>query len=155
MALRFRKSIRLAPGIRLNVSLGGLSVTLGGAPLSLNLSRKGVRGTASLPGTGLSATTQLAQFSPPGDSPATVTPAGANDAKQARGCGVAMILAIFAALAAWLASGPGGAPTPPPAPPPVIQPATTPPAPAAPGDPPAKSHRAHQPTASDRQGRRQ
>lgn len=54
MAFRFRKSIRIAPGIRLNFSKGGVSASLGEAGATVNLSRRGVRGTVGLPGTGLS-----------------------------------------------------------------------------------------------------
>jgi hypothetical protein len=54
MILRFRQSIRIAPGIRINFSKTGVSASIGGQPLTLNIGRKGVRGTASAPGTGLS-----------------------------------------------------------------------------------------------------
>ncbi len=54
MAIRFRKSIRIMPGVRINLSKSGLSTSIGGAPFTINVSRKGVRQTTSLPGTGLS-----------------------------------------------------------------------------------------------------
>jgi hypothetical protein len=54
MGLRFRKSIRLAPGLRLNLSGNGASATLGRPGASVNVGRRGVHGTAGLPGTGLS-----------------------------------------------------------------------------------------------------
>lgn len=54
MGFRFRKSVRLAPGLRLNLSRGGLSATLGRPGASVNVGRRGVTGTAGLPGTGLS-----------------------------------------------------------------------------------------------------
>lgn len=54
MAFRFRKSVRIAPGIRLNFSRSGVSTTLGGRGLSVNMGRRGTRVTAGLPGTGLS-----------------------------------------------------------------------------------------------------
>ena len=55
MALRFRKSIKIAPGIRLNVSKGGISTSLGGKGATVNISKKGARVTAGIPGSGLSA----------------------------------------------------------------------------------------------------
>lgn len=55
MAIRFRKSIKIAPGVRLNVSKSGVSTSIGGKGLTTNLSKKGTRVTASIPGTGLSA----------------------------------------------------------------------------------------------------
>jgi hypothetical protein len=54
MTLRFRQSIRIAPGVRLNFSKTGVSASIGGSPLTLNIGRRGVKGTASAPGTGLS-----------------------------------------------------------------------------------------------------
>ena len=55
MGLRFRKIVRLAPGIRLNVSKRGLSsLSFGGKGLTYNIGRKGTRGTIGKPGSGLS-----------------------------------------------------------------------------------------------------
>ena len=54
MGLRFRRSIRLAPGLRLNLAKRGGSVSVGGGGASLNIGRDGTRGTVGLPGTGLS-----------------------------------------------------------------------------------------------------
>lgn len=54
MAIRFRKSIRIMPGVRVNLSKSGFSTSIGRAPFTINVSRKGVRQTTSLPGTGLS-----------------------------------------------------------------------------------------------------
>jgi hypothetical protein len=63
MGLRFRQRIKLAPGINLNLGLGGASLSLGGRGASLNIGRKGVRGTVGAPGTGLSYSEQLYSFS--------------------------------------------------------------------------------------------
>ncbi|MFK4075215.1 DUF4236 domain-containing protein [Ectopseudomonas khazarica] len=54
MALRIRKSFKVAPGIRLNVSKSGLSTSVGGKGLTANLSKRGTKVTASIPGTGVS-----------------------------------------------------------------------------------------------------
>jgi hypothetical protein len=59
MGFRFRRSLRLAPGLRLNLSKTGLSATLGRPGASVNVGRRGVRGTVGLPGTGLSYETRL------------------------------------------------------------------------------------------------
>lgn len=59
MSWRFRKSFSVIPGLRLNLSKSGLSATVGGAPFSLNVSQRGLYGTASLPGSGLSYRTRL------------------------------------------------------------------------------------------------
>lgn len=53
--MRFRKSIKIAKGVRVNIGKKGVSsVSLGGKGLTFNASSKGVRTTASIPGSGLS-----------------------------------------------------------------------------------------------------
>jgi hypothetical protein len=54
MGFRFRKNLRLLPGVRLNFSKSGASVSLGGRGLTYNIGRKGTRATVGLPGSGLS-----------------------------------------------------------------------------------------------------
>jgi len=54
MSLRFRRSIRILPGIRLNVSKTGTSVSIGGPGASINIGRRGVTRTVGIPGTGIS-----------------------------------------------------------------------------------------------------
>src|SRR3954447_9156550 len=53
MGWRFRHSFKIIPGVRLNLSKSGLSCSIGGAPLTLNIGPRGVYGSASLPGTGI------------------------------------------------------------------------------------------------------
>ena len=50
MALRFRKSIKLAPGIRWNISGGGSSFTFGPRGATINSGKRGVYGNMSLAG---------------------------------------------------------------------------------------------------------
>lgn len=57
--MRFRKSIRLAPGVRITLSRSGVSTTLGGRGASVNIGRKGTRATVGVPGTGLSFSQRL------------------------------------------------------------------------------------------------
>ena len=59
MAFRFRKSFKVAPGVRLNVSKSGVSTTVGKKGLSINTGKKGTYLNAGLPGTGLSTRTKL------------------------------------------------------------------------------------------------
>jgi hypothetical protein len=54
MGLRFHKSLRIARGLRLNLSKTGPSLSLGGKGLTFNLGKKGTRTTLGLPGSGLS-----------------------------------------------------------------------------------------------------
>lgn len=55
MGFRFRKSIRIVPGVRVNVGKRGVSgVSLGGRGVTTSIGRRGVRQTVGLPGSGLS-----------------------------------------------------------------------------------------------------
>lgn len=53
MALRFRKSIKLAPGLRMNLSGSGMSWSLGPRGASVGIGRRGTYLNTGLPGTGL------------------------------------------------------------------------------------------------------
>ena len=52
--LRFHRSLGLGPGVRLNLSRSGLSVSVGSPGATLNLRQGEARVTTGLPGTGLS-----------------------------------------------------------------------------------------------------
>lgn len=54
MALRIRKSIKIAPGVRINISKSGVSTSLGVKGATANLSKRGTRITTGIPGTGIS-----------------------------------------------------------------------------------------------------
>jgi len=54
MAFRIRKSFKIAPGIRVNVSKSGVSTSVGGKGTTVNLSKRGTKVTSSVPGTGIS-----------------------------------------------------------------------------------------------------
>lgn len=51
--MRFRKSIKICKGLKVNLSKSGLSATVGGRGLSFNYGKKGGYVNASIPGTGL------------------------------------------------------------------------------------------------------
>ncbi|MFP4262348.1 MAG: DUF4236 domain-containing protein [Halomonas sp.] len=53
MAFRFQRRIRLAPGVRLNLSKRGLGLSVGPQGASLSAGPGGVHGHAGIPGTGL------------------------------------------------------------------------------------------------------
>lgn len=60
MGFRFRKSIKILPGIKVNLTQKGISsVSVGGKGLTINQGKKGTRVTASIPGSGLSYSQQL------------------------------------------------------------------------------------------------
>ena len=54
MPLRFHRSIRLLPGLRVNLSKTGTSLSVGRPGATVNLSERGARGTIGVPGTGVS-----------------------------------------------------------------------------------------------------
>lgn len=55
MGLRFRKSVKIAPGVRLNLNKKSTSVTFGGKGFHHTVSSTGKRtSTVGIPGTGLS-----------------------------------------------------------------------------------------------------
>lgn len=59
MALRFRKSIKLAPGVRWNISGSGSSWTLGPRGASIGIGKRGIHLNSGIPGTGLSSRSLL------------------------------------------------------------------------------------------------
>ena len=56
MGFRFRRSIRLLPGIRVNLGKRGASLSLGRRGAHVTIGPTGTRTTVGLPGTGLSYT---------------------------------------------------------------------------------------------------
>jgi hypothetical protein len=54
MGFRFRRSVQLIPGVRLNLGKRGASLSIGGRGASLNVGKRGIYGNVGIPGTGLS-----------------------------------------------------------------------------------------------------
>jgi hypothetical protein len=54
--LRFRRRLRIAKGLHLNLSKSGPSISVGGRGASVTFCKHGTRTTVGLPGTGLSYT---------------------------------------------------------------------------------------------------
>ena len=58
--MKFRKSIKIAKGVKVNIGKKGLSsVSIGGNGATLNVGGKGVKATTGIPGTGISETVNL------------------------------------------------------------------------------------------------
>jgi hypothetical protein len=74
MGWRFRRSVKVLPGVRLNLSKSGLSTTIGVRGASVNIGNRGSYLNVGLPGTGLSYRQRIGstQTSAP---PVAVTPA--------------------------------------------------------------------------------
>ncbi|WP_045836949.1 DUF4236 domain-containing protein [Hyphomicrobium sp. 99] len=56
---RFRKTISILPGVRINLSKTGVSGSLGGHGATVNVGKNGEQVTLGIPGTGLSYRTPL------------------------------------------------------------------------------------------------
>lgn len=111
MGFRFRKSIRLFPGVRINLSTRGVSTSIGAAPFTVNIGRRGVRSTASIPGTGLSYS-QLHNPSGKGaDHQATAPSAGG---------GAWLVVLLIAGGMVWALAALGSRNDPVASPPPVV-----------------------------------
>lgn len=58
MPFRFRKSIKILPGVKINLSKSGVSTSVGKRGATVNFSKRGTRTTIGIPGTGLSYSSQ-------------------------------------------------------------------------------------------------
>lgn len=59
MGFRFRKSFKLMPGVRVNLSKSGISTTVGPRGASVNISKSGTYLNTGIPGTGISSRSQI------------------------------------------------------------------------------------------------
>jgi hypothetical protein len=87
MPFRFRRSIKLLPGVRINLSKSGVSTTVGVPGATVNISKRGTRGTVGLPHTGISYSERL------------------SDAPQAGGTRVSSVVVLIIlslVVAVWL-----------------------------------------------------
>lgn len=69
MGFRFRKSFKIAPGIRTTISKSGISTRIGGKGFSVSKGKRGTRMNVGIPGTGISYSTKIS-----GNSKAKSTP---------------------------------------------------------------------------------
>ena len=59
MGFRFRKSVKILPGVKLNLSKAGISTSVGKRGATVNFSKRGTRATVGIPGTGISYSTMV------------------------------------------------------------------------------------------------
>ena len=99
MGFRFHRTIRLFPGLRLNVSKSGVSASIGTRGAWLTFGRKGTRTTVGLPGTGISytQTTPVHQHSPHEHQDAGAAPGRASG----RWLVVLLVLLAIAVIVGW------------------------------------------------------
>jgi hypothetical protein len=76
MALRFRKRIKILPGFWFNISKSGISTSIGGKGLTVNIKNGKTRTTVGIPGSGLSysETSSNAHGEPASNTPRKITP---------------------------------------------------------------------------------
>lgn len=60
MGFRFRKSVGVLPGVKLNFGKGLPSLSIGGQGVTTNIGAKGARTTVGVPGSGLSYSSYVA-----------------------------------------------------------------------------------------------
>jgi hypothetical protein len=94
MGFRFRRRVRVLPGLYLNVSKSGISTSIGRRGATLNLSKRGARTTIGIPGTGISWQSPTAHWQGP------PTQLQANDAgNEGRGVLPGLVRAVLIAVA--------------------------------------------------------
>ena len=59
MGFRFRKTIQILPGVKINLSKSGISTSIGVRGATVNIGKHGTRATVGLPGTGISYSEKL------------------------------------------------------------------------------------------------
>lgn len=59
MGFRFRKTIKILPGVKINLSKSGISTSIGVRGATVNIGKHGTRATVGLPGTGISHSEKL------------------------------------------------------------------------------------------------
>ena len=75
--MRFRKSIKIVPGIKINLSKSGVSMTIGKKGLSMNIGKKGTYLNTGIPGTGIYDRKKISDSGQ--DTPPPTTPVGLSD----------------------------------------------------------------------------
>lgn len=85
MPFKFRKSIKLAPGIKVNLSKSGISTSVGGKGHTVNVGKRGVKTTVGIPGTGISHTSNIS-------APKVHT---AQPKRKSSGCGTTVAMLVL------------------------------------------------------------
>ena len=101
MGFRFRRSVRLLPGIRLNFSTRGVSTSVGGRGFTLNFGKRGIRSTVGIPGTGISYSEMLTRNADSDSNP----PVAATGSSF--GCGTVIFILVAVLFLARVLGGPG------------------------------------------------
>jgi hypothetical protein len=84
MGFKLRKSVKIAPGVKINLSKSGISTSVGGKGHSVNIGKRGVKTTVGIPGTGISHTSSI--------------PASNQKTSKSKGCGSTVALLVLVVL---------------------------------------------------------
>ncbi len=103
MGWRFRRSVKIAPGIRLNVGSRSASVRFGPKGLGYTVGTKGSRVSASIPGTGISYSQKLPSAQPSRLYAVPSFPNGNNQARPSR-TGAIVWLLLIGVMLGWCVS---------------------------------------------------
>ena len=87
MGFRLRKTIKLFPGVKLNLSKSGISTSIGVPGATINVSKRGTRSTVGIPGTGISYSEKLS-----GQSSTNIAPIVHEQVENKAGMGVGALL---------------------------------------------------------------
>lgn len=96
MGLRFRRSIKLFPGLRLNLTTRGVSATIGPRGANVSAGPRGTYANVGIPGTGLSARERL--DGPPSDGQA---PTGSTAPARRSTIAPWLVLLVIIAFVLW------------------------------------------------------
>lgn len=97
MPFRFRRSLKVAPGIRLNLGKRSGSISIGPRGSKTTIGTRGVQQTTGIPGTGISYTKKVKALDPK----KTHTTSGVVSTKKKKGCSRPALLLIILAFFAW------------------------------------------------------
>ena len=92
MGFRFRKTIKLFPGLKFNLSKSGVSTSIGGPGATINISNRGTRGIVGIPGTGISYSENLSH---PSHHPSPSTNMEHQETKPGMGMGSLLLWGIL------------------------------------------------------------
>ena len=93
MGFNFRKSLKIAPGVKVNVTKNGISsLSVGKNGARVNLGKKGTKATVGIPGSGLSHSKYRSY-----NSPSSLSSQNTNDEKSI-GFGPLLVIGILLLL---------------------------------------------------------
>lgn len=101
MGIRFRKRVKIASGIHVNLSKSGASLTIGGRGGSVNIGKKGVYGNAGIPGTGIYMREKISEGKKNGRRKKTATHVD-TEPSETFGCVVVPFCTVLGVAACWV-----------------------------------------------------